>query len=530
MKCRSLRPACLALFGVGALVALTPGIASAQETNADVFTQHGWLAWAIVGAIGAAAGATELVAKYRDEPSRALTSQPAMLYIVMNAAASLIALFLIKELDWDFGVNPEQVGLVQIIVAGFGAMIILRTAVFTIRAPGKEAMVGPVNVLQTILDACDRAVDRKRASARAAEVSRLMRDISFDLAIIELPVVSLALMQSLSNEEQVRLRNGVDALRDSKLSNEGKCLSLGLVLIGALGEDALRSAIAAVKARIKLGESLQPVIDFMHPMSIPAAAIAEGEDVPLILSGQYFDSTSKVLLNGDVQTTEFDPLTGQLTAMLPVAALESLPEHEVTVFTRTNDGGESAPVVLRLEGVNPIPNLVSIEPTEISSETVAAGGEILLTLSGSDFVDGSELRIDGQKQETSFASGESLTARIAAAAIAAPGDHQVTVFNPTPLGGESTTPLTLTVVATGEPVVDVPVDPAVPPAHPDGGEGIVPPVADVVAPVDGAAPPMADADIPAPLAAEDVQIVVAADPATNGAQPGQPVVNAPVNQ
>ena len=430
------------LLGLSVLFMLTPrgALALAAEGEGaagDIFAQHGWLAWVIVAAMGAAAGATEIVAKYRDEPSRALATQPAAIYILINVGASLIALFMIRELNWDFGVNPDQVNLVRIIVAGFGAMVILRAAVFTIRAPGKEAMIGPVNVLQTVLDACDRAVDRKRASTRATEVSRLMRNISFERAIIELPMVSLALMQNLSNEEQVRLRARVDDLRGSRLSNEGKCLSLGLVLLGSLGVEALEAAIATVKARIKLSESLEPVIDFMHPMSIPAATIEEGNDIPLTLSGQNFDSVAKVLLNGDVQTTEFDPLTQQLKVMLSAATLNTLPEHEVTVFTRTNNGGESAPRILRLEGVNPIPDLVSIDPETISAETVAAGGDILLTLSGADFVNGSEVRIDGQAQGTAFVSDLELVATVASGVLAASGDHQLTVFNPAPYGGES---------------------------------------------------------------------------------------------
>ena len=525
------RPRLAMLLGLSVLSMLTPrGVlaqtAGGQGAVADVFAQHVWLAWAIVAAIGLAAGATEIVAKYRDEPRRALSTQPAILYMLINAGASVIALFMIKELNWDFGVNADQVNLVQIIVAGFGAMIILRAAVFTIRAPGKEAMVGPVNVLQTVLDACDRAVDRKRASERAAEVSKLMQDISFERAIVELPMVSLALMQNLSNEEQVRLRARVDDLRGSRLSNEGKCLSLGLVLLGSLGVEALEAAIATVRTRIELGESMEPVIDFMHPTSIPAetiaAAMENNEDIPLTLSGQRFDSLAKVLLNGDVQTTDFEPLTQQLKVMLSAATLNTLPEHEVTVFTRTNNGGESAPSILRLEGVNPIPDLVSIDPDAISAETVAAGGEILLTVSGADFVSGSEVRIDGQKQGTAFVSDLELAATVDAAVLAAPGDHQVTVFNPVPHGGESP-PLVLAVVAAGEPVVVVPGQPVPPPTPPDGAAGAAPPAAEGVSPDAGTAPQAEEAAPPVPLDQDDVRIITAAEAAAAGRPPRKPV-------
>jgi hypothetical protein len=349
-------------------------------------------------------------------------------------------------------------------------MIVIRAAVFTIRAPGKETMVGPVNVLQTILDACDRAVDRTRAESRATEVSKLMEGISFDRAIVELPVVSLALMQNLSSEEQTLLRARVDDLRSSELSNEGKCLSLGLVLLRSLGVDALRAAITTVQARIKLNESLAPIIDFMYPATISAEVIGEGVDIPLTLAGQNFDSTAKVLLNGQVLTTVFDPLTNQLHVTLPVATLQERAEHEVTVFTRANDGGESAPKLLRMGDLNPTPQLDTIDPSSISTETVALGGEIELTVNGLHFVPDAKVRIDGQDQPTDFANDQKVIAHVASAALTTPGDHWVTVFNPAPLGGESA-PGRLTVATPGELHVDAPPDPTPVPDPTPPGQG-----------------------------------------------------------
>jgi hypothetical protein len=473
------------------LIALIPAVVSAQEASGvaahsvivptaagtdaapavtDFLTQYGWLPWVIVALIGAATGTTEIVAKYRDEPSRALTTKPAILYIVINALASVIALALIQQLDWTFSIGEERTDLTeltQLLVAGFGAMILLRAAVFTVRAPGKEDMIGPVNVLQTILDACDRAVDRKRAAARAESVTKLMKDIDFVRASVELPLVAIALLQNLSQDDETRLKESIKVLNSQRgnASNEGLCLSLGLLLLGVLGEDALKAAVATVRSRIKTTNDSAPAIDFLYPSTITQAALAEGTDIPLTVGGRHFDNSSKVLLDGQVQSTTFDPVTNQLRTALPVSLLQGSGEHAVTVFTRTNTGGESAAMTLLLEGAIAMPQLESIDPAEILLTAVAAGADVTLTASGRNFVSGaSALMVDGLAQPKTVVSENRLTAQVPAAVLTA-GEHQVTVGTTDAFGSDESAPLTLSVVATGESEVDAPAEPGV--AFPD---------------------------------------------------------------
>ena len=80
----------------------------------------------LAGSIGAAVGMGELVSRYRDEPGRAARTRPAMLYMAVNALASVLALVLV----WTFQVpldpaKPDNAQLaLQIITAGFGAMAV----------------------------------------------------------------------------------------------------------------------------------------------------------------------------------------------------------------------------------------------------------------------------------------------------------------------------------------------------------------------------------------------------------------------
>lgn len=69
--------------------------------------------------------------------------------------------------------------------------------------------------------------------------------------------------------------------------------------------------------------------------------------------------------------------------------------------------------------------------------TTSGGGDFTLTLNGSGFYAESVVRWNGSDRPTTFVSKTELTALISAADIAAAGMINVTVFNPTPGGGES---------------------------------------------------------------------------------------------
>jgi serine/threonine protein kinase len=90
--------------------------------------------YVIVAAIGALVGVGELVARYRDAPVRALRNWSAGLYIALNAVAALAALFLFIKFDWKLGLKPgPKLTATRVIIAGFGAMAFLRSAIFIVR-------------------------------------------------------------------------------------------------------------------------------------------------------------------------------------------------------------------------------------------------------------------------------------------------------------------------------------------------------------------------------------------------------------
>jgi hypothetical protein len=211
--------------------------------------------WVAVGLFGALVGAAELVNRYRDSPGRALRSLAALFYIALNVTASLSALALIHTFGWTFGVtgdaNAAAVRWTQALVAGFGAMGLFRTSLFTLRVGDRDIGVGPASFLQIFLGAADRGVDRHSAQYRAARVSELMKDADYAKAYRALPPYCAALMQNLPTEEQDALEQALAVLDAEDVEENIKVRLLGLELINVVGEEVLENAVKSLGAEIR---------------------------------------------------------------------------------------------------------------------------------------------------------------------------------------------------------------------------------------------------------------------------------------
>jgi uncharacterized protein (TIGR03437 family) len=82
---------------------------------------------------------------------------------------------------------------------------------------------------------------------------------------------------------------------------------------------------------------------------------------------------------------------------------------------------------------NPVPTLTSLSP----NSRPVNGGAFTLTVTGTNFVQGSQVRWNGQSRQTTFINSTQLTAQIPGTDLASSGPAQVTVFNPEPGGGTS---------------------------------------------------------------------------------------------
>ena len=276
------------------------------------------LAYAIAGAIGAAAAFAELVARYRDAPWEAAQSRGGVLYIGFNAAVSLGAMFLIRNVfpipDWT-GTPPgppvDPAGLAQqVLIAGVGAMAVLRSAIITVRSGDQDVAIGPAAIVEVLRIALDRDVDRVRAGPRSVEVQRIMAGVSFARAYEPLTSISISLLQNVKADEEAQLRQRIAALaNETGRSDADKALELGLILAGSVGFPVLEKAKALLGDRISDGVK-RPVlvVELLADMSFDTIA----RDLPAIA----------LALNTSVSPEDQTLLSGQIDSIIKSALSE----------------------------------------------------------------------------------------------------------------------------------------------------------------------------------------------------------------
>ncbi|HVE58178.1 MAG TPA: FG-GAP-like repeat-containing protein [Pyrinomonadaceae bacterium] len=164
----------------------------------------------------------------------------------------------------------------------------------------------------------------------------------------------------------------------------------------------------------------------------PTAAAAGGAAFTLTVNGTNFVNGSIVRWNGQDRTTAYVSAT-QLTAQIPATDIQTAGTNQVSVFNPAPGGGTS-PTSIPFTVNNPTPVMTTISPTGL---TVGSTSGFQLIVNGSNFVNGSIVRWNGQDRATTFVSATQVRAQIIASDLQTAGVFPVTVFNPTPGGGVS---------------------------------------------------------------------------------------------
>lgn len=202
--------------------------------------------WIIVAALGGLVGVAELVSRYRDAPGSVFKTLSAVIYLAINGAAALLALYVVEAMDWQFGGDTEsQQQLFKILVAGFGAMAFLRSSFFTLKIGEADVAVGPSAILTALLGTADRNIDRVRAVQRLKISSDVMAGFNIDRDLSALVSNVSAAMQNLSIEESTSLAAAAEAVKNMNATDKDRSIALGLVLLNVAGEDLLRQAISS---------------------------------------------------------------------------------------------------------------------------------------------------------------------------------------------------------------------------------------------------------------------------------------------
>jgi hypothetical protein len=242
--------------------------------------------WIAVAALGIFVGIGELVARYTDAPFRALLTTSAVFYVVINAAAAVGALFLIRAFEWEFGIGSQQgqpssdvaIRITQVMVAGLGAMALFRSSLFITRVGDEDVGVGPSIFLSNMLKACDTGVDRARSAVRANRAKEAMEGVSYTKAKEALVEVCARLRLTLSADERDDLRQKAQTIDNLVMSDHAKALSLGLLIMTKVGPKPLMRAIQALGSEIKEGNESDNRSNDHKPKSPPSIVSDESSD------------------------------------------------------------------------------------------------------------------------------------------------------------------------------------------------------------------------------------------------------------
>jgi hypothetical protein len=158
----------------------------------------------------------------------------------------------------------------------------------------------------------------------------------------------------------------------------------------------------------------------------------------ITLTGTNFTGATSVALNG-VAVANFTVVdAATITVVVPVGVTSGL------IKVTTQGGTTTSTNAFTVLEPNPAPTIGSLAP----ATAVAGSGSFPLTVNGTGFVNGAEILFNGAILPTTLVSPTQLTATVPPNAVTTAGIYAVTVTNPTPGGGPSTTsPFTVLVPA-----------------------------------------------------------------------------------
>ena len=198
-----------------------------------------WRSLVFTFMFGSLVGMSEIASRYRDEPLRAVASPFGLIYAVVNGSFSIAAAFIILRFSSTFpGIATD--GVLLAITAGFGATTVMRTRLAVIKgADGNDVSIGPDYVVNILMQAVDKNVDRHRAAVRQAIVVDHLGHIrtlgSFTTAA-DCLLASLNAFQNLDTVVKDSLTDVFEEYQKRTIPDDIKYLAMGFVFLTIVGE------------------------------------------------------------------------------------------------------------------------------------------------------------------------------------------------------------------------------------------------------------------------------------------------------
>jgi Gamma-glutamyl cyclotransferase, AIG2-like len=209
---------------------------------------YGWLQGNVdyfwVFALGMCTAFAEIIGKFRDEPLQSVRTGYAILYHIFNGIIAIFALFVLEILAGP----PSDAGqhLRNVLAAGLGAMLIMRSKLFNIKMGGEDVSFGPEYIVKIFLSYMEGEIDRIRSVERIELVNRHVAVLQHD-RFHELAEHILVMMGATarSSQQHVAFEATLKHIRsaDGPVDARGKCCAICFELLNAMGEDFVSKVI-----------------------------------------------------------------------------------------------------------------------------------------------------------------------------------------------------------------------------------------------------------------------------------------------
>jgi hypothetical protein len=155
-----------------------------------------WINIIIVFLFGALFGFAEILQRYSNTKYN-FKVWMSYVYIALNGIVAVLALFLIKYFkNPDDVLNFKTIEIVNLLIAGFGGMMVLRSSIFSIKHKDETIEVGLATLFQVFLNHVERRMKNKAVAHRFARLEEIMKDVDFELAQQSLPSICTAFIDN----------------------------------------------------------------------------------------------------------------------------------------------------------------------------------------------------------------------------------------------------------------------------------------------------------------------------------------------
>lgn len=166
-------------------------------------------------------------------------------YLLLNGIISVLAFYFIKKIANEEIGKIEDIEIANILIAGFSGVAVLRSSLMSISIKNKEVEIGLINVVESLMSKIDLKINHNIAAKRMCDIYEIMKDVDFDKAKDELPVLCMRYIDYFPEEDQQKLISEISSIDKEGLAldNINKSLQLGREIAKYCDIEILKRAV-----------------------------------------------------------------------------------------------------------------------------------------------------------------------------------------------------------------------------------------------------------------------------------------------